>query len=95
MFLCLFLVFDLYFLIPAAIAKICNSIAELIIPIGIPIKKVKSEIEKHPVTVKAKIRKCLISFRVVKTFSCFFYSSIHFNLFLQLNNFMFHLYFSI
>ena len=52
---------DLYFLIPAAIAQISNSIAELIIPIaGIPSKEAKIEIELHPVIVEAKIRKCSI-----------------------------------
>ena len=43
---------------PAVIAPIFNTIAELVIPIGIPIKKVKTEIETHPVIVEAKIRKC-------------------------------------
>ena len=36
----------------------CNSIAELVT--GIPCKEAKSEIEIHPVTVEAKVRKCLI-----------------------------------
>ena len=35
-------------------------IAELIIPIGIPIKEAKAETEIHPVIVEAKIRKCPI-----------------------------------
>ena len=34
----------------------CNSIAELVT--GIPRKEAKSEIEIHPVTVEAKVRKC-------------------------------------
>ena len=34
-----FLIIDLYFLIPVAIAQIFNPIAELVIPIGIPNKK--------------------------------------------------------
>ena len=42
---------------------------ELIIPIEIPTKEAKAEMETHPV--------------------------IHFGLFLQLNNFLFHLFFSI
>ena len=29
-----------------------------LIPIGIPIKEAKSEMETHPVIVEAKIRKC-------------------------------------
>ena len=55
-----FLFIDLYFLIYAAIAQIVNPIAELVILIGILIKKLKTEIEIHPVIVEAKIRKCPI-----------------------------------
>ena len=51
-----FLIFDLYLLIPAAIAQIFNPIAELVIPIGITIKEAKEEIEIHPVIVGAKKR---------------------------------------
>ena len=40
----LFLIIDLWFLIPLVIAQIFNPIAELLIPIGIPIKEAKSEI---------------------------------------------------
>ena len=47
-------------LIPAAIAKVFNSIVELVIPIGIPSKKAKAEIEMHPVIVELKIRNSLI-----------------------------------
>ena len=56
--LCFFffsLIIDLYFLIPAVIAQIFNPIAELVIPIGIPAKEAKTEIEIHPVIVEAKI----------------------------------------
>ena len=52
-----FLIIDLYYLIPAVIAQIFNPIAELVIPIGMPIKEAKAEMETHPVTVEAKIRK--------------------------------------
>ena len=52
-----FLIIDLYYLIPAVIAQIFNSVAELVIPIGIPIKEAKAEMETHPVIVEAKIRK--------------------------------------
>ena len=38
----------------------CNPIAVLLIPIGIPIKEEKPEIEIHPVIVEGKIRKCSI-----------------------------------
>ena len=55
-----FLIIDLYFLIPAVIAQILNSIAGLVIPIGIPNKEAKSEIEIYPVKTKAKIKKCSI-----------------------------------
>ena len=40
-----FLIIDLYFLIPAAIAQIFNPTAKFMIPIGIPIKDAKAEIE--------------------------------------------------
>ena len=55
-----FLIINLYFLIPAVIAQIFNPIAELVIPIGIPTKEAKAEIEIHPVIVEVKIRKCSI-----------------------------------
>ena len=37
----------LYFLIPAVFTQIFNPIAELVIPIEIPIKEAKAEIETH------------------------------------------------
>ena len=40
----LLLIIDLRYLIPLVIAQIFNPIAELLIPIGIPIKEAKSEI---------------------------------------------------
>ena len=49
-----------FFLIPAFIAKVFNPIAELVILIVIPSKEAKAEIQMHPVTAEAKIRKCLI-----------------------------------
>ena len=55
-----FLIIDLYFLIPTVIAQIFNPIEELVIPIGIPTKEAKAEIETHPVIVQAKTRKCSI-----------------------------------
>ena len=84
---------DLYFLIPAVIAHIFNSISELVIPIGIPIKEVKAEIEMHPVIVEVKIRSYSIKFRFVQTFFDF-YSFVHFALFLQVINSFFHLLFN-
>ena len=41
------LIIDLYFVIPVVIKQIFNPIAELLIPMGIPIKDVKREIEIH------------------------------------------------
>ena len=55
-----FLIFDLYFLIPAVIPQIFNPTKELFIPTGIPTKEAKAEIKIHPVTAEAKIRKCSI-----------------------------------
>ena len=66
-----FLIIDLYFLIPAVIAKVFNPTAEIVIPTGIPTKEAKAEVETHPVNVKAKISRCFISFKVARTFSCF------------------------
>ena len=57
MLLFLFLIIYLYFLIAAFIAQILNVIAGLVIPIGIPTKEEKSEMETHPVIVEAKVRK--------------------------------------
>ena len=42
-FFSFFVVIDLYFWIPAAIAQIFNPVAELVIPIVIPIKEAKAE----------------------------------------------------
>ena len=52
-----FLMIDLYFFIPAVIAQIYNSIAELVIPIRAPVKKAKAEIEIHLVIVEARNKK--------------------------------------
>ena len=55
-----FLIIDLYFLIPAVITQIFYPIAELVIPIGIPTKEGKSELETHPVIVEITISECSI-----------------------------------
>ena len=52
----LFLNFWLILFNSAVITQIFNPIAELVIPIKIA----KAEIEIHPVTAEAKIRKCSI-----------------------------------
>ena len=59
-FFLFFLLIDLYFLIPAAMAEMFNPIAELIIPIGIPIKEAKVEMKTQPVIVEVKISKVFI-----------------------------------
>ena len=51
-----FLIIDVYFLIPAVIAQIFNPIAELVIPMKIPIKEKKAEMKTHPVIVEITIR---------------------------------------
>ena len=56
-FFVFFIIIDLYFLIPAVIAQTFIPIAELVIPIGLPIKEAKAEIEIYPVIVEAKTRK--------------------------------------
>ena len=43
-FFLFFLIIDLYFLIPAAIAQIFNPIPEIVIPVGIPSKEAKADI---------------------------------------------------
>ena len=55
-----FLIIDFYFLIPAVIAQIFNPIAELVIPIGIPTKEAKAEMETHPVIAEITISKWAI-----------------------------------
>ena len=52
-----FLIIELYFLIPAGNAQFFNPIPELVISIGTPNKESKAEIEIDPIIVKAKIRK--------------------------------------
>ena len=75
-----FLITDLYFLSPAAIAKSFNPIAELVIATGIPDKETKAEIEIHAAIVEAKMRSVQYNLELYKSF-CAFYSSIDFPLF--------------
>ena len=85
-----FLIIDLHFLILAVIKQTFNPIAELVIPIGIPTKEGKLEMEVHLLTVE--------SAQYNSIFYKLFYGSCwltHFDLFLQLNAFLFHQYFSI
>ena len=67
-----------------------NSIEELIIHIGIPRKDAKGESEIHQVIAEAKKESVQYNLDLYKTFRTF-YSSFHFALFLQVNNFLFHL----
>ena len=53
-----FLIMELYFLIPVAITQVFNPITELVIPIGMPSKEAKAEIEMQQVIVKPQMRKC-------------------------------------
>ena len=82
------------FLIPAVITQFFNPIAELATPTGIPTKEAKAEMETHLVTVEINILSVQYNAKFSKLFSAS-YSLIHFDLFLQLNNFSFHLYFSV
>ena len=83
-FVFVFLITDLYVFIPEVIAQIFNPISELVIQ--------KAEIEIYQVIAEARIRKFSKYFRVAQTIFSF-YLSIHFALFLQRNNFLFHLFF--
>ena len=47
-------------LIPAAFAQIFSPVVELVIPMGVPSKEAKAEIEIHLVIVEAKKRKCSV-----------------------------------
>ena len=82
-FVFVFLITDLYVFIPEVIAQIFNPISELVIQ--------KAESEIYQVIAEARI-KFSKYFRVAQTIFSF-YLSIHFALFLQRNNFLFHLFF--
>ena len=88
-----FLIIDLYFLIPAIITRMFDSVAKLVIPIGIPIKEAQPEMETHPVIVEITISGQYNS-NLYKLFYAS-YSLIHFDLFLLVNNFLFHLFFAV
>ena len=60
MFFSYFLNIDLYFLIPTIITQIFNPTAKLVIPKGMPTNEAKAETKIHPVTVDAKISRCLV-----------------------------------
>ena len=52
MLLLLFINYWLIFLIPTVIAQIFNPTAELVIPIWVPTKEAKGEMETHPVILE-------------------------------------------
>ena len=58
---------------------------------GIPTKEAKAEIETHPVILEIAISKCSKLYKLYYAS----YSLTDFNLFLQLNDFLFHLFVSI
>ena len=55
-----FLTIDLCFIIPAVIAQIFIPIAGTVLPIEIPTKEAKSEMEKHLLIAETTISKCYI-----------------------------------
>ena len=59
-FLLFFLIIDLYFLIPGVTTQIFNPTLELAIPIGIPPKEAKAEMETYPVMIEIAINECSI-----------------------------------
>ena len=65
------LIIDLYILIPEVIVQVFNPNAEIVIPIGIPSKEAKTEIEIHSITTEAKIRECSIECSIAQTYTFF------------------------
>ena len=59
-FFLFFLIIDLYSLLSAFTKQAFNPIAELVIPIGIPTKEAKTEMETYPLTAEIKMSKCSI-----------------------------------
>ena len=55
-----FLIIELYFLILAGLTKVFSFTAELVVPIEIPTKETKAEMEKNSVTVEIKIIQIVI-----------------------------------
>ena len=85
----------IYFLIPGIIIQIFIPSVELVIPIGIPTNEAKAEMDTHPVTVAIIISKSdQHNSKLYKVFDAV-YSFIYFDLFLQSNNLLFHLFFAV
>ena len=75
-----FLIIGLYNLIPAFTGQIFNATAKHGMPIGIPTKDARDEIETYPITIEAN---SVQVFNIDKTWANFFcvsYSSNHFAL---------------
>ena len=70
-FFLFFLIINLYFSIPAVVAQIFNPTVKLAIPIGIPTKEAKAEVETHQVITETKTTDILMSFKDVQFFVCF------------------------
>ena len=81
-----FLIIDLYVLISAVITRICNPIIEISVSIGISSKVAKAEMEK------LQKESYQYNSKLYKPFSAS-YLLIPFDLFLQLINFLLHLFF--
>ena len=69
------------FLTPVDIPQIFNPIAELVIPIGIPIKEAKGEMEAHPVIVEALWYRRVVIFQLFQISILTKNSAIFFNVF--------------
>ena len=54
------------------ISQVFNPIVELVIPIGIPTKKAKEEMEAHLITVEAMIRSVQYNLELYKIFCAFY-----------------------
>ena len=59
-FFFLFLIIDLCLLIPTNVTQMFNPIAELAIPVGVPTKEAKAEMETHPVIEGMETSKSLM-----------------------------------
>ena len=68
-------IIEVYILTPEFVEESFNSPGKLAVPIGIPTRKPKAKLETHRVVTETKIWNCSISFKHLKTFSCFLISN--------------------
>ena len=87
------MIIDLYSLTSAIISQILNPITELVILTVIPSKELKTELKYNQNLQKVGQKTVQFNLELYKS-SCASYSSIHFALFLQQNNFLFYIPFS-